>query len=108
MKTWCVRTCKGRVVYNRKLHPFSIKDAVRVGKKIPKLVVLSFDVEDIEILQWIARGAPADDLPPQFGGGEFGGGGASRGYSAETKSATDSEIEDADAFLFVNSSIIEV
>ena len=106
MKTWCVKTCKGRVVYDRKPHPFKIKDLVRIGKKVPTIVVISYEIDIVGIFRWIAAGFPDDKKPEWVCGEGFGGGGATRVFTVKSAPAEDPSIDNADGFLFVSSSII--
>lgn len=79
MKEWCRRTCKGRVVYNRKLHPFRVSDVRRIAGRVPEILILEWNQDFfVNCLQ------PEIDRQTSSlesgGGGEFGGGGATRPF----------------------------
>jgi hypothetical protein len=88
-----VVTRYGRVVYNRKKHGFSIRDLLRIGRKLtPELVEICLDDEDFDTIVSAVlekyRGFPAAPLlvgswvdgmrPVEVK--EFGGAGGSRGF----------------------------
>jgi len=82
----CQSTCKGRVVYNRKKHRWTLKDLFRVSKSLA-LNIFTVHVPDgkaIEfrekIQQCVLTNLEEYNLPSEFGGGGFGGAGATREY----------------------------
>lgn len=109
MRWQCTRT--GRVVYNRKKNPFTLKDVLRIIRSMDEHDVLEEDCdtiwyileEGIRLWNWsgcsststlsIEREAVEDF--GGFGGGEFGGGGASRDFEDEESESTDSEEEES-------------
>lgn len=78
---WKFRTNMGRVVYERPVHFFSKKDVARIAEKMSldsiSIPGSSWDdlVETLESFYGRATGTTVD-----FGGGTFGGGGASRDF----------------------------
>lgn len=46
----CQHTCRGRVVYNRPKHTFSLKDLARVQKAVASSVEVSDDPDTIQII----------------------------------------------------------
>jgi len=82
-----ITTRKGRVVYERKKHEFNMKDVIRIGKKVD---LIFFKIHPDEARIFFERlaecaseleGISAESI--DFGGGAFGGGGASRTFSAK-------------------------
>lgn len=75
-----IKTKKGRVVYDRQRNPFSVSDFLRISKKLSveryKAGSESFD----EILQIVRGSNPVGPSGIIFGGGSFGGAGASRSF----------------------------
>lgn len=80
-----VKTTKGRVVYDRKKHEFSIADILRImKKKNAELGIISVNKDAWSvmldcILKIPAEGSGTDPIIPnfEFSGGTSGGGGAS-------------------------------
>jgi len=72
-------TQSGRVVYNRKKHLWTTKDLMRIGKSFGATF---FYISErswegvIADVQEVLFAKPTEDF--DFGGGEFGGGGATR------------------------------
>jgi len=77
-------TWTGRVVYDRKPTPFKLRDVYRILSKMYWADVLTNEEEiaiaeaAIERLQTLLNDAGADPGAVSGGGGEFGGGGATR------------------------------
>lgn len=93
----------GRVVYDRKFHPFSKKDLLRIAKKNPPGVsTIAVSKETLrQLLYWYFwYGSPDPGEPIDFGGGEFGGGGATRVFD-ETKE-TPEQMLASDVLVFYN------
>lgn len=90
----CRRTCKGRVVYDRKKHAFTFRDAARIGKRTGLRV---FEVSQDragevfaaidEVLQRKENEYEFSEI--NFGGGQFGGSGATRSWSRGLGYVTD-------------------
>ena len=80
----CVKTCKGRVVYNRKPHLWGFKDSLRVCDKSNWQI---FRIADIEwpVMQEIILTTMLESLSTgvEYGGGEFGGGGVTRPFAVK-------------------------
>lgn len=94
---WKHRTNKGRVVYDRKLNLFECRDVERITRRVGcSVLYIPFDlwtnyVEFFEYhtSRWIDA-QERDDIYIEFGGGSFGGGGASRDFG-EPSEEGDSE-----------------
>jgi len=78
-------TQTGRVVYDRKKHPFKISDLIRIGTRtdvvfysVPEFGAQAF----FRRLEECAMGVPGEVGVDKPGGGEFGGGGASRTWGS--------------------------
>lgn len=70
-------TRKGRVVYNRKKHIYGISDFHRMSKKLSiSKATVSAEVFD-DWISCIRSLDPVAVIPSGFGGGHFGGAGAS-------------------------------
>lgn len=81
------------MVYDRKFHPFNIRDVVRIIKSIPEVVIVTYpedQAEAIEALLLVPAEAATDqdeseesqaDEEAAFGGGEFGGAGVSGSFT---------------------------
>lgn len=75
------KTQVGRIVYDRKIHLFGLKDAVRICKKTGATLV-EVSIEDyVVILEFIKGLLGVDDPNFGFAGGTFGGGGTTRPFS---------------------------
>lgn len=82
-------TTKGRVVYDRKKHPFTIRDVVRIGKTIGAQIfkitpqAAGSLYRDVEVL---LQTSEQSEIVLQdtilFGGGGFGGAGATREFDS--------------------------
>lgn len=76
-------TEKGRVIYDRKFHPFTKWDVLRIAKKNPPGVsAIAVTPEALrQLLYWYFwYGSPDLGSDTEFGEGEFGGGGATRDF----------------------------
>lgn len=80
-------TIRGRVVYDRKHHPFSIRDLLRIGKTLDaELVELSGTGSGsawADIQEAIGDARKSDEVVvtvPDFGGGRVGGAGSTRTF----------------------------
>jgi len=84
--TW-TKTKKGRVVYDRPTHYWTINDLERIGKKTG-IVVYYFSGDQFDRAQTALSEiyAGVEDTDVDFGGGESGGGGASRPVPDSSKS----------------------
>ena len=83
-------TQTGRVVYDRQKHFWKPRDIIRMGKK------LSIPIFGIPSWNWDTLAKKVSELfyaedtsIINFGGGEFGGGGASRTYQEGTEKVPD-------------------
>lgn len=82
-KQW---TTRGRVVYDRKKNLFKLRDFLRIGKKVGSYTVVVTPNLYSRILKDIIDSGKAVEgsvqtLPEfEFGGGSFGGAGASREF----------------------------
>lgn len=81
----CTRTCRGRVVYNRKKHIWNIKDVIRIIKKGGASLVKIPVSQDrlMTIIRAISTDPNVNSV--EFGGGSSGGGGASGDFSLENE-----------------------
>lgn len=101
----CTRTCRGRVVYNRKKHLFKRKDLIRVARKLyPKAVRYCAPEADWSSLaetvwSWFHpdtvesegdTGEGSEDTAVAMG--DFGGGGASRDFGFAIEEVMNSDI----------------
>ena len=77
------KTQKGRIIYDRKIHPFTIRDLVRIGRQTPAFVVLAAP-ESYNTLMNVLEDfiVAVEDPGISYGGGEFGGGGATREFGS--------------------------
>lgn len=75
-----IKTKKGRVVYDRAKNPFKISDFQRMSKKLLiDKIILSEDAYQAT-LECIVVSNPHIYIPDSFGGGHFGGAGATRTF----------------------------
>lgn len=79
-----ITTKKGRVVYDRKPHVWKLSDLARIAKKIqPRTFNTSVYDWDWGTLVSALLVTARDNPEFNFGGGSFGGGGATRDFSRE-------------------------
>lgn len=73
-------TSRGHIIYKRKKNNFARSDLLRIARslEIPQYL-LSTETFDLIATMVASRGYPAGTI--EFGGGEFGGGGATRSFS---------------------------
>lgn len=81
MPVW-TKTQKGKVVYERAKHDFTLRDVLRIGHKVGAEI---FEIKEElfqEVLEQILLGTEVDTAF-RFGSGAFGGGGATRAFGSE-------------------------
>lgn len=86
-------TIRGRIVYDRKFHPFNTSDLFRIGKKIgvPVFRITRTSYQELlDALEPILEDDSKyqDTITYEPGGGTFGGGGASSEFGGRAVSDT--------------------
>jgi len=77
----CIKTCKGRVVYNRKPHFWKVKDHIRISRTLrdSRFRIIYLDDSQFELLEaFLEQFFLEEETDFEFGGGQMGGGGATR------------------------------
>lgn len=73
-------TSKGRVVYDRPKHLFGLYDLLRIGEKTGSFI-FQLSTEDFEAtLVGLLDTVETEESFERFGGGKFGGAGATRSF----------------------------
>jgi hypothetical protein len=78
-----IHTEKGRVVYARKKHIFTVRDIIRIGKKSGQKIFFISGMSFQSMVKKVEDAFFRDSDPDlNFGGGGFGGGGTTRGIDS--------------------------
>ena len=80
MPAW-KKTQKGRVVHDRKIHLFTKRDLIRIGSQTATLI-LRAPFEEYNAIHQLLVDFVEVSPGVVFGGGEFGGGGATRDFGS--------------------------
>jgi len=76
------KTQKGRVVHDRKIHPFTIRDLIRIGLQTASLILYASPGAYSNLSQELSDDS-AEDPDFSFGGGSLGGGGATGSFGGD-------------------------